>query len=125
MYPSSPALELRDLPGKWPRSRHLLKATRVHVRLAAAKLVWFGWYGRGISTGRWDGQAVGQGDRPTRVVALVYAVRGWGFVLSAEELVRAAGGRGGKGVVGGRGLSARCLGDTAAAEGGDAAAVAA
>lgn len=82
-----------------------------------------------------DGQAVGQRDGPARVVPHEDAVRGRGFVLPANGFVRAAGEGGGqrggrgqrvrRGVVGGRELGAGRLGHAAAAQGGDAAAVAA
>lgn len=77
---------------------------------------------------------MGQRHGPARVVPLVHAVRGRGLVLPADGLVRAArdgvrqggGGRHRVGrVVAHWQLRARGLGDAAAAEGGDAAAVAA
>lgn len=77
---------------------------------------------------------MGQRHGSAGVVPLVHAVRRRGFVFSADRFVGAAGHRvwqGGGGsqrvrqVVASRQLGARGLGDAAAAEGGDAAAVAA
>lgn len=77
---------------------------------------------------------MGQRHGPARVVPLVHAVRGRGLVFPADGLVRAARDRvrqGGGGrhrvgwVVARWQLRARGLGDAAAAEGGDSAAVAA
>lgn len=88
-----------------------------------------GGQGRGVQTGR-DGETVGQGNRPTRVGALVHAVGRRRLVLAADELVRARGDRVGHGgplvggVVSSGCLGARRLGHTAATHGGDATAVA-
>lgn len=77
---------------------------------------------------------MGQRHGPPRVVSLIHTVGRWGFVLSADRLVRAAGdgvwqgrGRGERvgGVVPGRQLGARGFRNAAATERGDAAAVAA
>lgn len=97
----------------------------------------FGRQCRGVDL-RGDGQAVGQRDGPARVVPLVHAVGRRRLVLPADGLVRAAGHRVGQAgrrrrqlvgrrrrVVARGQLGARGLRHAAAAEGGDAAAVAA
>lgn len=77
---------------------------------------------------------MGQRHGPAGVVPLVHTVGGRGLVLPADRLIRAAGdgvGQGGgrrrrvRGVVPGRQLCPRGLRNAAAAEGGDATAVAA